>query len=377
MEITELEQKPIYIILGTRAQFIKMAPVIKRLEEKKIAFDLIFTQQHIETINDIIENFGIKTPLKYIVKRKQEAKTIKLFAGWGIQMLLIFLNPFSRKKIFRNGRGLIITHGDTVTAAWAAIYGKTSFCKVMHVESGLRSFNLLKPFPEEIMRIITFTFSDYYACPNAWAVKNLKHFHGKKINTGTNTMYDALQFALKNPDNHKFTTKLHIPKRFALVSIHRAENIFNKKQLNLIIQYLNQISKKINLVMILHPATKQKLISTDLYQVIESNKNIILLDRQDFFTFVAITAEAEFVITDGGSNQEEMSYIGKPTLLMRKETERIEGLNKNIVLSKFDEKVIMNFISDYEKFRTSPIKLKVSASEKITDFIQDIIYGKI
>ncbi len=291
-------KRPIYIVIGTRAQLIKMGPIMRLLEDQKIPYTFLYTQQHKVTIDDLLDNFGIKTPYEAVINRTEEAKSIKLFAGWMFQMLFVLLNPFSRKRVFKNGRGLVITHGDTATAAWAAIYGRTSFCKVMHVESGLRSHNLFKPFPEEITRIITFIFSNYYICPNDWAVGNLKHFPGKKYNVGGNQMYDSLMYALKliNNKNYKSqTTKFNLPEKYALVSIHRYENIFKEEALNHIISLLEKITAQIPLVMVMHPATEKKLKSTGNYDKLNSNPNIILLERQDFLTFVEINTKSEFV----------------------------------------------------------------------------------
>jgi len=365
---------PIYIIIGTRAQLIKMGPIMKLMEDQHIPYAFIYTQQHKVTIKDLIENFDIKTPYVNLIERKEEAKSIRLFAGWGIQMLLKLLNPFSRKKILKNGRGLVITHGDTATASWAAIFGQTSFCKVLHIESGLRSYNLLKPFPEEIMRLITFAFSNYYVCPNEWAVNNLKWFPGKKINVGANPMYDSLMFALKKIDSTNLRLdELNLPKKYALVSIHRYENLFNKERFEKILQILEKISNKHELVIPLHPVTKEHLEKTGNMSRLKKNKRIKLLPRQDFLNFVALNAKSEFVITDGGSNQEEMSYIGKPTLLMRDVTERTEGIGENIVLSKYDEKIIWEFVKNYKKYERPPLKIKERPSKLAVEFIKKII----
>lgn len=364
--------KPIYLIVGTRAQLIKMAPVMLELEKEQIGYEFLYTQQHKVSIDDLIENFKIKTRYRTIVKRKDEAKTIKLFAGWAFQMIAILVNPFSRRKLLNQGRGLILTHGDTATAAWAAIYGQTSFCKVMHIESGLRSYNLFKPFPEELMRLITFAFSNYYICPNEWAVSNLKWFPGIKYNVGANQMYDSLMYALDIVNDKNYKTKLKsldLPKKFALVSLHRYENIFKEKMLQKIIELLENISKKIDLVIVLHPATEKKLKDGSYYNRLSSNEKIKLVPRLDFLTFVEITQKSEFVITDGGSNQEEMSYVGKPTLLFREKTERKEGLDNNVVLSEFDLEIINYFVRNYKQYQKGQLKLDKSPSSQTKEII--------
>jgi UDP-N-acetylglucosamine 2-epimerase (non-hydrolysing) len=368
--------KPIYIVLGTRAQTIKMAPVMRELEAQNMPFTLLYTQQHKVTITDLLENFDIKTKPVSIIQRKVEAKTIKLFAGWLVQILLITLNPFGAKKIFTEGKGLILTHGDTATTSWSAFYGRLHGQKVMHIESGLRSFNLMNPFPEEIQRLISFRFSNYYVAPNEWALNNLKKYKGEKINSQANTMYESLTYIIKkkNPEIlSKLKKKFKLPEKYALVSIHRYENIFKEERFKEIIDLLEKISKDINLVFVLHPTTEKQLEKTGYGEKLGQNKKVQLIPRQDFQNFAYITDLAEFVITDGGSNQEELSYIGKPTILFREYTERTEGLGENVVLSKFDHDLIFDFVNNYKDYQRKPLNIKVTPSKLIVDFVKRLL----
>lgn len=367
--------RPIYLILGTRAQTIKMAPVMRELEAQKVPFTILYTQQHKVTITDLLENFDIKTKPISIIERKDEAKTIKLFAGWLIQILLITLNPLSAKKIFTQGKGLILTHGDTATTSWSAFYGRLHGQKVMHIESGLRSFNLMNPFPEEIQRLISFRFSNYYVAPNEWALNNLRKYKGEKINSQANTMYESLTYIIKKKSPEilsKLKKKFKLPAKFALVSIHRYENIFKEERFKEILDLLDKISKDINLVFVLHPPTEKQLEKTGLGEELEKNNKIQLIPRQDFQNFAYITDLAEFVITDGGSNQEELSYMGKPTILFREYTERTEGLDENVLLSKFDHEVIFSFVKNYKDYQRKPLNLKVAPSKLIVEFVKKV-----
>jgi len=173
----ELDSKKnkIYVVIGTRAQLVKMAPLMSLMQKEGIEYDFIYTAQHKETINKILQNFEIKKPDKTIYS-KSEANTPTKFLGWWTYMILNALRP---KKIFPE-KGIVLTHGDTVTTAWAAVVAKLAGCKVWYVEAGLRTHRILHPFPEEIMRIITSRFSDVYFCQNELAISNLKKFKGKK-----------------------------------------------------------------------------------------------------------------------------------------------------------------------------------------------------
>ena len=358
-----MTEKKIYIVIGTRAQLIKMDPLMALMQKQDIKYEFIYTAQHKETISRILRDFHVKDPDKTLYNRS-EANTIAKFLGWAVNMFLKMLSP---KRVFSN-KGIVLTHGDTVTTVWAAIAGKLAGCRVVHVESGLRSFNFLKPFPEELMRWITFHFSDIYFCPNDWAVNNLKNYKGHKVNLGANTLYDTVRIALDS------NTTIETPsEKFVVVSIHRYENIFTKKLEKKIIPLLEQISNEgFILIFVLHPSTREQLKKNGerLYKRLDKNKRIILKDRYPYFEFIKLLEKSEFVITDGGSNQEELSYLGKPTLLFRESTERIEGLNKNVVISNFNIEKIDKFLKNYENIKFPMKKEEISPSQKIIDYLQ-------
>jgi UDP-N-acetylglucosamine 2-epimerase (non-hydrolysing) len=240
---------PIYAIIGTRAQFIKVAPLLRMMLDQGINYKLIYTAQHKETIGEILDVYQLPAPDKVLYKY-EEAKTRKLFMKWLFAMAKITL--FESKKILPV-RGIVLTHGDTFTTWIAALMGKLAGCKVAHLESGLRSFNLLEPFPEEIVRLVTFILSDVYFCPGDWAVSNLKRFRGKKVNTLLNPIYDAIQFALNNYPKKDFDFQ---QKPYVVVSIHRYENIFTNRFTDTILPILEDIAKDKVLVFTLHPTTK-------------------------------------------------------------------------------------------------------------------------
>jgi UDP-N-acetylglucosamine 2-epimerase (non-hydrolysing) len=288
---------------------------------------------------------------------------MKRIIKWFLYMVL---QTFFRFKKILPTQGLVLTHGDTVTAGLAAMMGRFARCDVAHVESGLRSYNILRPFPEELSRLITFTFSNIYFCPNEWAVNNLSFWQGEKINVKGNTMIDGVKFAIESESKH-FSFQ---DQKYAIVSIHRYENIFKPIFTNFIIPKLKQISKNITLVFTLHPTTRERLKKIGMYTSLKKHPNIILHKRFNFINWINVCKHAEFVITDGGSNQEELSYLGTPSILFRKETERKEGLDENIILSKFDNTKINNFIKNYKKYRRPPIYNTETPSQKILNYIK-------
>ena len=353
---------PIYIVIGTRAQFIKMAPVMYEMKKQDLGYTLIYTVQHKENIQEVLDVYGLRTP-DVVIYDGEESNTMPRGLKWTIDM---FFKAIFKARKYLPKKGLVITHGDTFTAWLAALMGRMAGCKVAHVESGLRSYNIFSPFPEEISRLITFSLSNIYFCVNDWAVNNLKKFRGEKVNIGANTMLDGVRFAIESKKKTKFDFQ---KKPYVLVSIHRYENIFKERFTKTIIPYLLEISEKHQLVVTVHPTTRERLKELNLWDKLDKNPNIILHERFDFIDWINVCSGAKFVISDGGSNQEELSYLGVPTILFREETERTEGLGENIVLSKFDKGIIDEFVKNYEDYKKSPMFEELSPSKEIVKFL--------
>lgn len=358
----------IHIVIGTKAQLIKMAPVMVELQNRNIYYNFIFTGQHKDTMEDLLKNFRIKKPDYILDDGHKDITGIAQMSIWMMKNLAITLSR--KKEIFKGQNGVILVHGDTFSTLLGAIMGKIAGLKVAHIESGLRSFDIFNPFPEEITRVCVFKLSDYYFCSGEWAIKNLNGESGIKIDTKINTLYDSLNIAIKHGDQ----VQICIPReKYAIVTIHRFENIFRKEKLEEIIEILERMSEEIKLLFILHKPTEQNLHKFNYYKRLEKNKNIELRPRYDYFEFTKLMRCAEFIISDGGSNQEESSYLGKPCILLRKATERLEGLDRNVVLSNYNVDVINDFVKNYKNFEFEPLKLENNPSKIIVDSI--IVYN--
>jgi UDP-N-acetylglucosamine 2-epimerase (non-hydrolysing) len=355
---------PVYFVIGTRAQFIKVAPVMRVMLDSGMSYILIYTAQHQENIQEILEIYKLPNP-DVTMYRSKEANTRGLFLLWFINILYKAL--FQSKKYIRNP-GIVLTHGDTSTAWLAALMGKRANCIIGHIESGCRSYNIFSPFPEEISRLITFQLSDIYFCADEWAVGNLKKYKGKKVNMGANTMLDGVRYALNYPSRTHFDFE---DSPFVIVSIHRFENIFTTRLTDIILPILKNIANRHHLIFTLHPTMRERLRSLSLYEPLDNHPNITLHERFDFVDWINLCNKALFVITDGGSNQEELSYLGVPTLLFRCETERKEGLGENVVISRFDKEVIDGFYNNLDQYRKKPSLSHAKPSEKIVQIISE------
>jgi len=334
-------------------------------DRRKISYRFIFTGQHQETMDALRQNFNLREP-DVILYSGRDITKIGQMILWAFRILWKIL--WQREKIFGAGTrdDVVLTHGDTFSTLLGALAGRLAGKRVAHVESGLRSFRWFHPFPEEITRLLTFRLSNIYFCPGAWATKNLKKYRGEKVNTQHNTLLDGVRIAVK--DSAPIPVKTPNTK-FVLCSVHRFENIFRKNVLEKIVEQILKISKKFPIMFVLHPPTEQQLKKFGLWEKLKTCERIHLFPRQSFFDFIKILNASEFLITDGGSNQEESFFLGKPCLLFRHATERQEGIGKSAFLSELDPKKIDEFVQNYEKFQGEFSAEKVSPTGIIADFL--------
>ncbi|OQX48816.1 MAG: hypothetical protein C3L25_11955 [Candidatus Sedimenticola endophacoides] len=359
----------IHIVLGTKAQLIKMAPIMAVLRDRGIEYNFIVTGQHRETMSGILDNFSLRQPDACLYEG-EDITGIGDMLVWCIK--LVFTPRGTIRKLFRNDRrGIVLVHGDTFSTLLGAFLARRASLKVGHVESGLRSHNLLNPFPEEVVRLLTFRLTDYYFCPGDWAMANLERYRGAKINTQINTLYDALNRRLNA--GAAYDDELDDGGSYAITTIHRFENIFNEKRFRRIIELILMIAERQRLLFILHLPTERQLKKYGLYPILEAHANVEMRPRYDYFDFIDLLEGARFVISDGGSNQEECFYLGIPVLLMRNASERTEGLGENCILSHYDEAIVHEFLENYEKHRIGKRTYSISPSEIVIDSCADFI----
>ena len=351
----------IHVIIGTKAQLIKMSPILKVLTEKNITYNHIATGQHQATMDDILDNFGLKPADICLYQGKDITSMVKMLF-WFMKILLITL--FKRKKIFKNDKknqGIVLVHGDTMSTVLGALMAKIAGLKVAHVESGLRSFNIWQPFPEELSRLAVFRLADYLFCAGDWAMQNVSHYKNKTlINTQLNTLYDALRWA-KISDTHSAIPN----KPFAIVTLHRFENFNKYAQVDKIVKIIEKIAENHYLLFILHKPTEKNLKKYQLLKRLQQNPQIECRQRLDYFSFIALIHKAQFLISDGGSNQEECYYLGKPVLLLRNVSERKEGLGHNALLSEFKQKKINYFLQHIDEYKKQPAQFDNLSPSKI------------
>lgn len=348
-------------VVGTRAQLIKVAPTLRVFEKKQLPTKFILTGQHKDTMDDLIREFGITTLPIQLIKDKEHSSILALLL-WMPYVFFLLLKNLSKQQ-----GAYVFVHGDTLTTLFSTLAAKISKHKVVHLESGLTSKRILSPFPEELIRRVVFGFTDIACCPSQQDVDNMKKYSKTKIlYTHGNTILDSIEYL-------RVGESVINKKNTILVSLHRFQNIYNKERLNSIVNMLIELSHNYKILFVLHPATQKKLTKYQFIDKLKSCSNIKLLPRMTYQQFLNLALSTEVVITDGGSNQEELAFFGHPTILLRDATERQDGIGVNAILIDDSTKVLEYIASKrHLSLKFSKKNLEISPSLEIMNYFDAI-----
>ena len=358
------------VFIGTKAQYIKTAPLLRLFAERSVPYRLIDSGQHAKTAPGLRHFLKVKEP-DAILQDEGNIKTITQALRWFAHNILvtIFFPSVLRDRLFSPGPGLCIIHGDTPSTLLGLIMAKRVGKTVVHLEAGLRSFNLLRPFPEELIRIICMKLSDILFAPSDWAEGNLRKMkvRGRVFNAGQNTNVEALYYALEEGNLAAVP-----PGPYCVVTFHRVETIMSRKRVRFMLDVIKHIAETMTVVFVQHDPTEKKLVDFGLLDELVAKSRITLLPLQAHADFLNLIDHAEFIISDGGSIQEECAYLDKPCLVMRCETERLEGLDGVVRLSKFDWDEVTNFVQTYENLKTGQRTANRRSSERILNTLLEL-----
>ena len=323
----------IVTILGARPQFIKAGSVSREIAKHKgIEEVIVHTGQHYDAnMSDIFfEEMQIPKPDYFlgIGGKSHGAMTGQMMEK--IEEVALKENP-----------DWMMVYGDTDSTLAGAVAASKLHIKLAHVEAGLRSYNM--KMPEEVNRILTDRVSDILFCPTETAVKNLKkegfpfdtaNSKQKIVNVG-DVMQDGAMFYKnfsKKPPNLQLKTSNYI-----LCTIHRAENTDDPQRLKAIFDALNEIAKEKQIILPLHPRTKQKLTNIPI-----TNNQFAIIDPVGYLEMVWLIDNCSLVMTDSGGLQKEAYFFGKPCITLRDETEWVElvELGVNTLVGADKEKII-------------------------------------
>ena len=352
-----------HIVIGTKAQLIKMFPIIQELQKRNLPYNFIDTGQHPAITRDLRKAFDLPQPDIYLAGKEKNISGILQALVWNVK--IIFKSIFQNKKIFNNSKGICLVQGDTVSTLQGLIMAKIAKLKVAHIEAGERTHNLFKPFPEEIIRIIVDKFADYAFASSEVARQNLlnEKIKGEIINVRCNTIMDAVRIAASQE-----SIRIDVPDTYVLVSIHRFETIQSKQRMKILVDTIKKTSEQFQIVWGLHEPTRKQLIKFNLLKALENNEKIHLRGLWDYFDFVKAIKMSDFLITDGGGPQEESYFLNVPCMLMRSETER--EYHPNVYLTKFEPDRIDFFIENYKQFGRETEEESLNPSKLIVDFLE-------
>jgi UDP-N-acetylglucosamine 2-epimerase (non-hydrolysing) len=359
----------IIFFIGTEAELIKVFPVIMECQKQGKICHIIASGQNDLNKSRILKFININGIFIELSKEENIKKNAMGLLSWFVdtkkRSKKVILDSFSKEELV--GVPMVV-HGDTVSTLMGAMIGRKLKMKVCHVEAGLRSHNLLNPFPEEIDRLITSRLARVHFAPGDEPTNNLKKAKGKVINTRYNTILDSLSMSRKMPI---VTSEIKdvIKEDYFVFVMHRQENLANREFVQKVVNNIVKVSKKKKCVLILHKITENTLSQIGLLEQLIQDDNFILLPRVDYFDFMRLLENSKFVITDGGSNQEELHYMGKPCLIMRKTTERRDGIGSNALMYGGDINMILKFAKYYNKYERESIVGEYSPSKIISDNI--------
>lgn len=313
----------ILFIFGTRPEAIKMAPLIKeyRKHQDTVEIKVCVTAQHREMLDQVLSFFNIEPDYDLGLMTKNQS--IFDITANGLKALEPVLTDCKPDVVF--------VQGDTTTAfigALAAFYNKV---KIVHIEAGLRSKDKYSPFPEEINRTLVGHMADYHFAPTETASKNLSN-EGIVRNVWVvgNTGIDALLLGLdiiKAKDETIFSSFFHymdLSKRIILVTGHRRES-FGAPFEN-ICDALKQIAHRFQDIEIIYPVHLNPNVREPVTRILKNVPNIHLIEPLEYPYLIWLMSRSYLVLTDSGGIQEEAPSLGKPVLVMREITERVEGI---------------------------------------------------
>ncbi len=348
--------KKVLIVFGTRPEAIKMAPLVKGFVKHKDVFEtkVCVTAQHREMLDQVLDFFEIIPDYDLdLMKPNQNLYSLTADILIGLKNVLEEYRP-----------DYVFVHGDTTTSMAAALVSFYAGCKVCHIEAGLRTFNKLSPFPEEMNRQITGRIADLHFAPTEQAKQNLlkENILEKSIFVTGNTVIDALLYSVEkvktligNDEIEKLQFLCNNDKEIILVTGHRREN-FGEGFIQ-ICEALKEIALQNKKITIIYPVHFNPNVQKPVYEILGDIENIKLIDPLSYPAFVWLMNRCKLIITDSGGVQEEAPSLGKPVLVMRDNTERPEAVDTGtvILVGTNKEKIIeetLSLLHDEKKYHT-------------------------
>ena len=312
-------------VFGTRPEAIKMAPLVKKLEAADgIESVLCITAQHRQMLDQVLSLFELVPDYDLnIMKPNQTIGMITTNVMTGLEDVLKREKP-----------DLVLVHGDTTTTFAAALASFYQQVPVGHVEAGLRTYDKYSPYPEEMNRVLTGHIADLHFSPTERNRQNLlrENISDDKIFVTGNTVIDALLQVAGKPYEFEDPTLKHLDfegHRVITVTCHRRENL--GENMEHIFGAIRAIAEEFEDVEVVYPVHLNPKVREIAVRVLAGMGRVHLIDPLEYQPFVNLMAKSYFIITDSGGMQEEAPSLGKPVLVVRRETERPEAMEAGTV----------------------------------------------
>jgi len=312
-------------VFGTRPEAIKMAPLVKNLKEHPgIESILCVTAQHREMLDQVLELFELVPDYDLnIMKQNQTISQITSNVLMGLEEVFIKEKP-----------DIVLVHGDTTTTFAASLAAFYQQIKVGHVEAGLRTYDKYSPYPEEMNRVLTGHIADLHFAPTERNRRNLlaEAVPDEAIVITGNTVIDALLEVAGKPYTFEDETLKTIDfekRRVITVTCHRRENL--GENMEQIFSAIRDIAAEFEDTEIIYPVHMNPKVRETANRVLGNAGRIHLIEPLQYQPFSNLMAKSFLIITDSGGIQEEAPSLGKPVLVVRRETERPEAIEAGTV----------------------------------------------
>jgi len=322
--------KEFLIVAGARPNFMKIAPLIASLKKRGVHYFLVHTGQHYDpALSDVFfKELSIPAPDAHLgvgsAPRIEQTQKI-------VQALLPILQTRNIEAI--------LTVGDVMSTAAAAMAGVTAGVPIVHIEAGLRSYNW--QMPEELNRMIADHYSELLFTPDEAAARLLykEGINREHVFVVGNIMIDSLMANLDRLENSSILSRLDLqPKTYGLLTLHRGENVDDKETFSHIWSILEEVAKRHPLVFPMHPRTRARVKAFGFQEI----PNMIIIEPTGYIDLLQLMKHASFALTDSGGIQEETTVLSIPCLTLRTETERpvTEDIGTNLVVGHDKAKTI-------------------------------------
>ena len=333
--------KRILCLVGTRPECIKMAPVIKALQQQEwVEPVVVSTGQHREMVRQVLGVFGIEIDhdLDVMVPNQTlSGLSSRIFAK---------LDPLLETGLF----DLILVQGDTTSVMVASLAAFYRRIPIGHVEAGLRTHDIERPFPEELNRVVTGLVTKLHFAPTARAKENLLR-EGKdaaSVHVTGNTVIDALLEVARREFPCAYPSRPD--RRLILVTAHRRENF--GAPIQQICAAIGELHDRFADLEFVYPVHPNPSIHEPVHRALADLERVHLIEPADYQTLVALMQRSTLILTDSGGIQEEAPGLGKPVLVLREETERPEAVEAGVARLVGSQRA--RIVAETEKLLTNP-----------------------